>query len=575
MKFEHLEDRRLLAVLSVGSGDGAVQVDVDGYGSFGNDQQGSATGGAQIDVNTFTESDLVFESGIAIGAGGNRLFLSDGEIDQSTPLSTVNVSISPDNSTANSSFLLSGLTGSLAALNGLNVELVQELSPITENTSQVGALLTQTYVMTNTNSTSMDFDLIRYMDVDISLLASQDGGGRIFLGSEEWIVATGNDFETDLSQEDIFVAISSEGGIEPSTGRFEVNVYPSTVRNTILPGGNLNDLVLGDSSDPDELIDQGTYDTTGALRSNYTLAPGATAAFNTYTLFAEGIPSDILTETGSIVNAPPKITNVTVSGSTSTHAPFSFDTVDGSGLQLQTVPVGGADRVAVQFSEHVVNVAAGSLTLTGLSTHVVPTLATTGGFSYDVGTHTATWTFSAPFDADQYLISLDDAVTDVGGNQLDGEWINPFSIFTTDSAVSEFPSGNGTAGGDFNFVFTILPGDGNLTNTVTGSDFLLWQRNIGGPGHTFTQADYTGDGFTNSADNAFYQANNGTNLRELVFADFDANGIVDGNDLAIWQANANTGTTHAEGDADLDGDVDGNDFFIHQRQLGLELDWVM
>lgn len=293
------------------------------------------------------------------------------------------------------------------------------------------------------------------------------------------------------------------------------------------------------------------------------------------------MPSDILTDMGAIVNAPPQVTNVTISGSGSTHTPFSFNDpnddvndFDGSGTQLRTVPVGGADRIAIEFSEHVTNVAAGSLTLTGLSTHVVPTLATTGGFSYDVATHTATWTFDAPFDADQYLLSLSEAVTDTGGNQLDGDWINPFSIFTTNSAVSEFPSGDGTAGGDFNFVFTILPGDAALDNDVDGGDFFIWMRNIGGPSHTFVQADYNGDGVTDSADNAFYQANFGVNLRFLFYADFDGNGIVDGDDLAIWQQFAFLGDEHSEGDADNDGDVDGNDFFIHQRQLGLELDWV-
>jgi hypothetical protein len=40
--------------------------------------------------------------------------------------------------------------------------------------------------------------------------------------------------------------------------------------------------------------------------------------------------------------APPQVANVTVSGSQSTHDPYSFDDTDGSGEQLRTVPVGGA-----------------------------------------------------------------------------------------------------------------------------------------------------------------------------------------------------------------------------------------
>src|SRR5690606_22097578 len=56
----------------------------------------------------------------------------------------------------------------------------------------------------------------------------------------------------------------------------------------------------------------------------------------------------------SITDEPgaPQVTNVIISNTVpnSPHAPFSFDTVDGSGLQLRTVPVGGADTVSIQFS---------------------------------------------------------------------------------------------------------------------------------------------------------------------------------------------------------------------------------
>ncbi len=247
---------------------------------------------------------------------------------------------------------------------------------------------------------------------------------------------------------------------------------------------------------------------------------------------------------------------------------------DGSGIQLQTVPVGGADTVAIEFSEHVLNVSASSLTLTGLTTGTVPQLAV-GGFSYDVGTHIASWTYDAPFDADQYLLSLSDSVTDVGTHALDGEWTNPFSVDTgSNVGVSVFPSGNGTAGGDFNFVFTILPGDASLDNDVDGGDFFIWLRNSGGPNHIFIQADYDGDGDTDSADNSYWQTNYGTNLRDLAFADFDGNGIVNSLDEAICNSNQSTGTTYAQGDVDNDGDVDSIDLAIVQAQFGLELDWV-
>jgi hypothetical protein len=249
--------------------------------------------------------------------------------------------------------------------------------------------------------------------------------------------------------------------------------------------------------------------------------------------------------------------------------------VDGSGEQLRTVPVGGADTVQIQFSEDVTNISSTSLTLTGLAYGNLPTLAS-GYPTYNSTTHVATWRYNSAFPADQFLISLSDAITDSSTNPLDGEWTNPFSLSTTNAAVSEFPSGDGTAGGKFNFVFVILPGDNDLNNVVDGVGFIQWQRLVGGPGHTFIQADYNGDGYTDGDDLTLWNANFGLDVRDLVFADFDANGVVDSNDSSIWANNdpISSGATHSQGDANNDGAVDGNDWIIIQRQLALELDWV-
>ncbi|HYO25335.1 MAG TPA: dockerin type I domain-containing protein, partial [Lacipirellulaceae bacterium] len=239
------------------------------------------------------------------------------------------------------------------------------------------------------------------------------------------------------------------------------------------------------------------------------------------------------------------------------------------------VPVAGIDTISIGFGEHVLNVSGGSLMVRGLTTTATPTLASVGGFTYDVGTHVATWKFSAPLAADQYLLTLADTVTDVVGNALDGEWTNPFSVDTTNALVSEFPSGNGVAGGAFRFVFTVLPGDASLDNYVNGNDFVIWQGSLGGPGRTFAQADFTGDGTTSSADLTVWQNNSGAKLRDLVFADFNQDTVVNFLDFSILSGNyGSTTADHDDGDADGDGDVDGNDFVMLQRQLGLTLTWV-
>ena len=172
----------------------------------------------------------------------------------------------------------------------------------------------------------------------------------------------------------------------------------------------------------------------------------------------------------SILKTAPTVVNVTISGSNSTHAAYSFDAHDGSGEQLRTVPVGGADTISITFSEDV-NVVAENLRVVGLRTCNVPTVVE---FAYDIATMTATWRFEHLVPNDHYLISLSDAVTDITGARLDGEWKNPVSLFTTNSQVSHFPSGDDHAGGNFNFVMTLLAGDFSLNNIVGYADEVIY-----------------------------------------------------------------------------------------------------
>jgi hypothetical protein len=290
---------------------------------------------------------------------------------------------------------------------------------------------------------------------------------------------------------------------------------------------------------------------------------------------------------GAIELGAARVLDVIISESTYNLAQHVFSFSDGtyqgqpmtgSGNQLRTVPVGGADTVSIRFSDDMATSGAGalgsgSLTLTGLAFQSV---LNPSGFSYDSNTQTAKWTFDDPLPANQYLISLATAANDAGGNAVDGEWTNPFSVFTTNAMVSTFPSGDGLAGGQFNFVMTILPGDHDRDNDVDGISFLLWQQMIGGPGHTFQQGDFNGDGYTDGDDLAILNANYGIQLLNLVFADFNNDDDVDGDDLAIWSANNGaTDTTHECGDANGDGNVDGADWLIWQRQVGLSITWVM
>ena len=78
-----LEDRRMLHVLSTGSGDGSVTVTVDGFGSFGSAVFLDDFEGAIYDpIGPTPAASTTFQSGIAIRAGGTgqRQFLTSGNI---------------------------------------------------------------------------------------------------------------------------------------------------------------------------------------------------------------------------------------------------------------------------------------------------------------------------------------------------------------------------------------------------------------------------------------------------------------------------------------------------------------
>jgi hypothetical protein len=274
------------------------------------------------------------------------------------------------------------------------------------------------------------------------------------------------------------------------------------------------------------------------------------------------------------VGVLPHVVNVIISGSASLHAPFSFDTVDGSGNQLKTVPVGGADTISIVFNEGV-NVTEESLVVVGLQTGNVPQSAE---FSYDPLTHTATWRFEGWALGDQYVLALSEMITDVDGNWLDGEWTNPASITTVNAAVSEFPSGDGNPGGWFTFVMTLLPGDANLDGIIYMDDYQIAANNWGPATlqRIFTQADFNGDNAVNDDDLDLLFGNWQANLQNLwILADFDGDFDVDDDDIDVINQNGNmTGATWADGDLNDDGVVDMEDLDLAYAQYGLALSVV-
>lgn len=183
---------------------------------------------------------------------------------------------------------------------------------------------------------------------------------------------------------------------------------------------------------------------------------------------------------------PPRVTEVLVSGQ-SWSSSFLNAVDPGRGLgyslptgadQSLTLPWTNLDQISLVFSEGV-SVDVSDLSLAGVDLSAFEIL----GFTYDEETFTATWIFAQPLQTDRFAISLD-GVFDASGNALDGEWTDGTS--TT--------SGDGIAGGAFNYGFNVLQGDTVRSGfpVVLGDDLLyVRDRQFTFPG--FANYDYFAD----------------------------------------------------------------------------------
>ncbi len=265
---------------------------------------------------------------------------------------------------------------------------------------------------------------------------------------------------------------------------------------------------------------------------------------------------------------PPRVTNVTISNSVSGGQTYSFAEVlaahPDSGRQLLAVPVYEASAITIRFSQpmDVDEDFPDSFHLTALST--IAAAPTYTDLEYNPETFEATWSFdlvNLP-TAVQFLLTLDDSITDLAGMRLDGEWINPVSITTTNGLQSEFPSGDGTPGGTFKFVFTsILPNAGVTgLNNVTNEELNALLDSWGDVVTPFSGGDFDGDGQVGNSDLSMLLDTWGIDLRDLlILRDVTGDRIVDQDDLD--QA------------ADLNGDgvTNQQDVNLINQQLGLDL----
>jgi hypothetical protein len=181
--------------------------------------------------------------------------------------------------------------------------------------------------------------------------------------------------------------------------------------------------------------------------------------------------------------------------------------VPGGAAQLTVLPWVNLDQVSVTFTADV-TVDPVALTIRGASVDNYELDSNT--FRYDADTHAATWRLlpGQVFGNDRIRLALSaSGVADADGINLDGDWINPAGAAAGGDA---YPSGDGTARGDFLFRVNVLPGDVTRNGAVLADDFSDVKRRF------FKSTTNVGSGDTGYS----------------VFDDVDGNGSIVANDFS-------------------------------------------
>jgi hypothetical protein len=187
----------------------------------------------------------------------------------------------------------------------------------------------------------------------------------------------------------------------------------------------------------------------------------------------------------TVLPAPPLVTATQVHVASSAWKPafrqYLFDhglgaeglgyaVADGS-AQLDGLPWYNLNEISVTFGADVA-VDAGDLAVRGVA--VANYALDAAAFAYDSTKRTATWRLAAgqTFANDRILLDLDgdspNGVHTGDGVYLDGDWKNPTAAA---AGGQNYPSGNGSAGGDFRFGINSLPGDIDRSGAVLANDF--------------------------------------------------------------------------------------------------------
>jgi hypothetical protein len=288
-------------------------------------------------------------------------------------------------------------------------------------------------------------------------------------------------------------SIGSTGTLSAVSTTAGTASLPSTISVT---GSDLTGVITATAPTGFEVSSDGvTYGPTatftpasGAVSGTLSIRLAAATAVGSYsgdvTLSSTGAdPVSVAMPASTVANSPVKVTGVFVRGSTwnSTYLDLGVFTTVGSdklgyGLkdgvnQLATSGVNAAqvtwnnvNRISVRFDQPITAPAASALQLIRGDSGGDVTITPTSVSLLASGT-VAQFSLPSSLVTGQYIISIGaGGIGDVAGTTvLDGEW-------TTSSSTFAPGSGDGTAGGAFNFRFNVLVGDVNASGGVNGSD---------------------------------------------------------------------------------------------------------
>ncbi len=291
------------ATLQLGAGEGSISITVDEYGSFGSgvadDCVGNCPGpgeaqfqpvGLAAAISTTQESGLAVTDRTAVSPHV-RTFLTQGLIG-------VVESNGVPAAQQNGSFLTITSTSAQSTFSrdGMAYQLLQSVEPLVTSGNQTGAVLSQAYEITNTESLTRSIDLARYIDPDLVFDNSDitdvlnDGGGRLIIDGNEILYAS--DSPGSPSQGQVFLGINTAIVGAPSMSMFEVSelvvlpFFGDGLDERIIKGLALTDDIGGDIDDDGD-VDNGGDVTMGQL-VNGMLGPNETFTLVTRTVFGSG-----------------------------------------------------------------------------------------------------------------------------------------------------------------------------------------------------------------------------------------------------------------------------------------------